>query len=192
MPFGHQHDWSEGKAFQTEGVWGNLVSSIVNGRWRDMAKIHLWWIHTLPPQGEETGKGKPVLYDWSGNNPMMLLGAWLLGQFWVLFNVVFLGRSQTKFSKNISISPDFGEQCWIRKTLWFRILLLHWRWFLQGEYEFFKRVVVGEVLLISRLFISPKKASPLRRKGGYILLAHLSQQSPVNSVSVFFGRWNPC
>ena len=136
-------------------------------------------------------KGKPVLHAWPGNNPMAPLGVLFLGQFWVLFNIAFLGWRQTKFTKNISISPDFGEQCWIRKTLWFRMLLWHWSWFLQGDCEFYRGwwiVRDGKVLLIGQLFINPKKISPLKWKGGSICLARLSQQHTNEWCQSFFWQ----
>lgn len=105
-----EHDWSEGKAFQAEGIWGNLVNCIVNAKRRDIAKsTGNGYIHLLC-RGEETGKRKLVLYAWPGNNPMSPGG-----QFWVLFRIAVSGGRQTKFTKNVSIGPDLGEQSWIRK-----------------------------------------------------------------------------
>lgn len=62
MIFEQQHVRSEGKAFQAEGIWENLVNSIVNAKRRDIAKstYDRYTQHLLG--GKETGKGKPVLY----------------------------------------------------------------------------------------------------------------------------------
>lgn len=160
-----QHDWSEETTSQAEGI-GRNWSTLVSAKGRDIAKsTYDGHIHLLFGS-EEKGKGKPVLYAWPGNNPMLPLGALPLGgQFWVLLSVAFLGWRQS-LQKYLHW-PDFCEQSWIRK-MWFRILLTL-KVVLEGDYKILKGCWIvrgGEGLPLSHFLVSPKRLSSLRWKGG--------------------------
>lgn len=126
-----QHDWSE-ETSQAEGI-GRNWSTLVSAKGRDIAKsTYDGHIHLLFGS-EEKGKGKPVLYAWRGNNPMLPLGALPLGgQYWVLLSVAFLGWRQS-LQKYLHW-PDFCEQSWIERCglefFW------HWRWFWKETIKF--------------------------------------------------------
>lgn len=110
--------------FLAEGTGGNLVNSIVKAKGRGIVKFTYDGCMHLLFGGGEMGRGKPVLGAWPGNNPLLPLGALLLGcQFWMLLSTAALGRRQRKFTKGISVGPDFNEQAWIRNILCFSIRL---------------------------------------------------------------------
>ena len=56
-----------------------MVNFIVKAKGRDIVKSTYDGCKHLLFGGEETGKGKPVLYAWPGNNPLLPLGGLLLG-----------------------------------------------------------------------------------------------------------------
>lgn len=123
--------------------WGNSISG--RGNWEEFGQlygqckgeghcqVYVWWTRTPSLWKWGEGEGKPVLYVWPGNNPLLPLGALPLGgQVWVLLSVAFLGWRQS--IPTYLHRPDFCEQS---RKMWFRILLTL-KVVLEGDYNILK------------------------------------------------------